>query len=162
VSAGRHSTWLFPASLLVSLLLALMPVPGALAMLKPYWPALVMLYWILEAPERMGLGTAFLFGLAADLVFGTLFGEQAVRLAILAFLALRFRARIRFFPLWQQALAVLVLLLNDRAVVLAIRVFTGEGWPAPGFWLAPAAGMLLWPLVFLLLDGLSQRLRGRR
>jgi rod shape-determining protein MreD len=162
VSTNRHSYWLFWASLLVALLLALMPLPAPLQALKPYWPALVMLYWILEAPEGIGLGLAFLFGLVADLLFGTLFGEQAVRLAILAFLGMRFRARIRFFPLWQQSLAVLALLLNDRVVVLGIRVLAGEGWPHPSFWLGPFVGMLLWPWLFLLLDGLGQWRRGRR
>ena len=58
----------------------------------------------------------------ADLVSGSLLGEQALRLCVLAFIVLRFRARLRFFPLWQQALALLVLLINDRVVVLMVRI----------------------------------------
>jgi rod shape-determining protein MreD len=162
MSVSRHAPWLPWVSFLLALLLGLAPLPELLSPLKPYWLALVLLYWILEAPDRISLGTAFVLGLMADLLFGTLLGEQALRLVIIAFLAARFRSRIRFFPLWQQALAVLVLLLNDRIVVLIVRLLSGEGWPASGFWIAPWVGMLLWPWLFLLLDGASQWLRARR
>jgi hypothetical protein len=37
-------------------------------------------------------------GLVGDLAFGTLIGEQALRLTVLAFIVQRFRARLRFFP----------------------------------------------------------------
>jgi rod shape-determining protein MreD len=107
------------------------------------------------------LGVAFAVGLFADLVYGTLLGEQALRLVILVFLVSRFRPRLRFFPLSQQALAILALLLNDRVIVAAVRAFTGEGWPPVLFWASPVVGMLLWPWLFLLLDDLRLRQRNR-
>ena len=72
----------------------------------------------------------------------------------MAFILQRFRARLRFFPVSQQALAIGGLLLNDRIVVAAIHVALGIQ-PLPGlFWVAPLVGMLLWPPVFVLLDAL--------
>jgi cell shape-determining protein MreD len=59
---------------------------------------------------------------------------------VLAFIVLRFRARLRFFTLTQQALAVFALLLNDRIVVLMVRGFSGEGLPPWTFWLSPVRG----------------------
>src|SRR5690606_33122276 len=103
MSRDRVRSGLFPASILAALLLGLLPFPAAAAAFKPYWLALVLVYWLLEAPERAGLGVAFVVGLLADLLYGTLLGEQALRLTMLAFIVLRFRARLRFFPLWQQA-----------------------------------------------------------
>ncbi|HET6604441.1 MAG TPA: rod shape-determining protein MreD [Xanthomonadaceae bacterium] len=157
----RFRPGLFPASIAVALLLGLMPFPDAIVGFKPYWLALVLCYWLLEAPERAGLGVAFALGLLGDLVYGTLLGEQALRLTVLAFITLRFRARIRFFPLWQQALAVLALLLNDRIVVMMIRGFSGEGAPPIQFWYSPLVGTALWPWLFLLLDELRLKLRER-
>lgn len=159
MSRARSGPLLFSASLLLAVLAGLLPFPGPLAPLKPLWVALVLVYWLLEVPQRTGLGLAFMLGLGADVVFGTLLGEHALRLVILSFLVLRFRARLRFFPLTQQALAVGALLFNDRVVVAAIRSFTGEGWPPWSFWVSPLSGVLLWPWLFLLLDDL--RLRGR-
>lgn len=159
MTRSRSGPWLFWLSLLAAVALGLLPMPTAIHAFKPFWLALVAIYWLLEDPHRIGLGFAFVLGLAADVVFGTLIGEYALRLVVLAFLVLRFRARLRFFPLTQQAAAIGALLLNDRVVVLMIRVFTGEGWPPVEFWWSPISGMLLWPWLFLLLDEL--RLRGR-
>jgi rod shape-determining protein MreD len=150
---------LFPASLLVALFLGLLPIPADLAGLKPFWLALVICYWLLETPERVGLGVAFGVGLAADLVHGTLLGEHALRLCMLSFIMLRFRPRLRFFTLGQQAVGAV--LLNDRVVVLMIRGFSGEALPAPSFWLSPLVGLALWPWLFLALDGLRLHARQR-
>ena len=155
----RVQGWLFGGSLAVAFLLQLMPLPLALAPLKPYWVALVLIYWAIESPERVGLGFAFLLGVVGDVLTGELLGEQALRLAVLMFIVLRFRARLRFFPVWQQSIAVLGLLLNDRIVTLMVRGFSGEAMPSSAFWFAPLVGMLAWPFVFLLFDDLRTRLR---
>lgn len=157
----QHGSNVILATFLSAFALALLPLPDYLAAFRPNWLALVLCYWVLEAPARIGLGVAFMLGLAADLVFGTLIGEQALRLCVIAFIVLRFRPRLRFFTLLQQALAILALLLNDRVVVLMIRVLSGEGLPPWEFWIAPWIGTLVWPLLYLLLDDVRLRLRLR-
>jgi rod shape-determining protein MreD len=159
VNRLRMQAWLFGGSLAIAFMLQLMPLPQPLLPFKPYWVGLVLIYWAIEAPERVGLGFAFLFGLGSDVLTGELLGEQALRLVVLAFIVLRFRARLRFFPVWQQALAVLALLLNDRIVMLMVRGFAGEAMPSAAFWIAPLIGMLAWPLLFLVFDDLRARLR---
>ena len=149
-----RSPWILPLSLLAALLLALLPMPAALLPLRPYWLALVLAYWVMEDPDRVGLGFAFLVGLVADLVIGSLFGEQALRLVVITFILQRFRARLRFFPMSQQALAIGALLLNDRIVTAAIRMLLSEPALGGSAWLSPLLGMLLWIPVFMLLDGL--------
>jgi rod shape-determining protein MreD len=161
MNRNREPRWLLFGSLALAVVLGLVPLPELVAPFRPYWVALVLAYWSLESPDRVGLGTAFAVGLLADVVHGSLLGEQALRLVILVFLVLRFRPRLRFFPLSQQALALFALLLNDRVVVAAVRAFTGEGWPPALFWVSPLVGMLLWPWIFLLLDDLRLRQRGR-
>jgi rod shape-determining protein MreD len=150
---------LFLLSLILACLLQLMPLPELLLPFRPYWLGLILVYWALEEPERIGQGRAFLLGLVGDVLQGDLLGDQALRLAALAFIVLRFRARLRFFPMWQQSLAVFALLLNDRVLSLMERTFTGDPLPPMSFWYAPVAGMLAWPWVFLLLDDLRARLR---
>ena len=152
--------WVLPVSLLLALLLGLVPLPAILQPLRPYWLALVLAYWVLEEPDKVGLGVAFLLGLLADLVFGGLLGEQAMRLAILAFILDRFCARLRFFPLSQQALAIGGLLLNDRVVSAAIHLVLGEPQHPWGYWWAPLLGLLLWAPLHLVLDALRLRRRG--
>ncbi len=155
----RRSQWLLPISVFIALLLGLLPLPALLQPVRPYWLALVVAYWVIEDPDRAGLGFAFLMGLLADLAFGGLLGEQALRLTVMAFILQRFRSQLRFFPLSQQSLAIGGLLLNDRVVSAAVHVTLGEPQLPWSFWWAPLVGMALWAPIFLLLD--SVRL-GRR
>jgi rod shape-determining protein MreD len=155
----RLALWWFIGTLVFALLAMLVPLPDVLEPFKPYWPALVLLYWSLEAGDRVTLGLAFAMGLAADLLDGVLLGEQALRLTALVFIALRFRSRLRFFPMWQQTLAVLALLVNDRILLTIVRVFAGDALPPASWWISPFVGAALWPFVFLLLDDLRMRLR---
>lgn len=156
MSRARFASSLFLLSVLLALVLGLMPVPDWAAAFKPFWLALIVAYWVLEAPAHVGLGAAFVLGVAADLVFGTLFGEYALRLVVLAFIVQRFRPRLRFFPIEQQSLAVFALLVNDRIVAAAVRVFLGEGLPPLAFWLSPLTGLLLWPVVVTVINLLRQ------
>ena len=139
-------------SLAVALLLTVIPLPIALVQLRPYWVALVVIFWCLETQDLISLNRAFLLGLLLDLLTDSLLGMHALELVILVYLVMRFRARLRFFPPWQQALSVLALLLNDRIIVLWIISLKGDALPPPSFWLAPVIGTLLWPWVFLLMD----------
>lgn len=151
--------WLLYGGLLVSVLFTVFPLPAGISEARPYLLALLIAYWIMEAPQSVGLGTAFVAGLVADLVTASPLGEQALRLVVVAFLVQRFRARLRFFPLWQQALAIGLLLLNDRIIAALINAVIGGGWPTWSSWMSPALGMMLWPWLFVLLD--LARLRAR-
>jgi len=159
MKAVRLPSLMYWVSIVLAFVLTLMPLPDALRAAKPFWLAILVVYWALEAPERMTLGRAFLLGMVGDLLTGSLIGEQALRLVVLAFIVLRLRSRLRFFPMPQQALAVLALLVNDRIVMLMIRSF-GDSAPVElAHALGPIVGALLWPWVFLLLDGLRLRAR---
>ncbi len=159
MSRRTREQLLFYGSLALALLLMLVPLPQALEPIKPWWPALVLIYWTIEDADHVGLGFAFGFGLLADLLTGVMFGDQALRLLVIVFISLRFRARLRFFPMYQQSAAVGVLLLNDALLRTVIRALAGLPLPSAASWLAPILGALLWPFLFLLLDSLRARLR---
>lgn len=160
MSRLRSRGWVLPASFSLALLFGLLPLPELLLPLRPYWLALVLAYWVIETPDRVGLGFAFCTGLLADLMFGGILGDQALRLVVMAFILQRFRARIRFFPLSQQALAMGGLLFNDRVIDAAIHLLAGERLLPWSYWWAPLLGMALWVPLYLLLDAL--RLGKRR
>ena len=139
-------------TLAIAMLLTLLPLPSLIDPLRPYWVALVLIYWCLEAQGLVSLGLAFATGLVLDLLTGSLLGLHALSLIVLVYLVTRFRARIRFFPPWQQALSVFALLMNERIIVLWIMSLRGEPLPSLAFWLAPMVGTAIWPWLFLLLD----------
>ena len=155
----QRRAWVLPVSLLLAILLELLPLPDVLQPLRPYWPALVLAYWLLELPERIGPGTAFLYGLLGDLTYGSLLGEQALRLVVIAFILERFRARLRFFPMSQQAMTMGVLLLNDRVINAVIHLVMGVPQVPVLTWCAPLIGAVLWAPLHFLLDALRLRKR---
>ena len=138
--------------LVVALLLTLLPLPGQLEALRPFWVGLVLIYWALELREMVSLGLAFILGVLLDVLTASLMGLNALSLVVLIYLVQRFRARLRFFPPWQQALAVLGLLVNDQIIRLWVSSLLGEPLPTWHYWLSPLVGMALWPWLFLLLD----------
>jgi len=146
----RYSTLVL--MLVVALLLTMLPFTDAASPFRPYWVGLVLVYWTLEVREMVSLGMAFVVGIVLDTLSGSLMGMHALSLVIMIYLVQRFRARLRFFPPWQQALSILALLVNDRIIQLWIYTLLGEPIPTWQYWLAPLVGMAIWPWLFLLLD----------
>ena len=149
---SRESRSLIFLTIVLAVLLTLIPMPAMLAPFKPYWVALVVIYWSLETQDMISLGLAFLIGIALDILSASLMGLHALSLGVMVFLVQHFRSRLRFFPPWQQALSVLGLLVNDRIILIWITALMGEPLPTWKYWLPPLIGMALWPWVFLFLD----------
>jgi len=159
MTSSRESRSLILLSIMAAVFLSLLPLPEMLVPFKPYWVAMVLIYWTLETQDMISLGLAFLIGLVLDTLSGSLMGLHALSLVVMVFLVQRFRSRLRFFPPWQQALSVLGLLVNDRIILIWITVLLGEPLPTWEYWLPPLVGMALWPWLFLLLDRIRARLR---
>lgn len=149
---GRESLWLVVLTLAAAVLLTLLPVGESLEPFKPYWVALVVVYWALETYDGVGLGTAFVTGIVLDVLTGALLGMHALSLIVMVFLVQRFRPRLRFFPPWQQALSVLALLVNDRIILIWVTALVGEPLPTWKYWLPPLVALAIWPWLFLFLD----------
>jgi rod shape-determining protein MreD len=143
----------------IGILFEIVPLPQVLQPFRPWLLAMLLVYWAIEAPLMVGFGTAFVLGLLADLASASLLGEQAMRLVIMVSLVQRFRARLRFFPLWQQAVAVGMLLYVDRAVVAILHLVFGLPQMPLVNLLAPVVGIFLWPWLYVLID--MARLRAR-
>jgi rod shape-determining protein MreD len=159
VTSRRESRSLFFLTITAAALLSLLPLPESLLPFKPYWVALVMIYWSLETKDMISLGMAFIIGLMVDILSTSLMGLHGLSLVVMVFLVQRFRSRLRFFPPWQQALSVLGLLVNDRIILIWITALLGEPIPTWEYWLPPLVGMVLWPWLFLLLDRIRARTR---
>ena len=161
MKSRRESRSLVLLTMIAAVLLSLLPLPDVLLPFKPYWVAMVVIYWALETHDMVGMGLAFLTGLLVDILSGSLMGMHALSLVIMVFLVKRFRSRLRFFPPWQQAISVLGLLVNDRIILIWITALLGESMPTWQYWLAPLVGMAIWPWLFLLLDRTRAGVRRR-
>src|ERR1035437_5972753 len=101
--------WFVLASLLCALVLNFLPTSAWPWM--PDWVALVMLFWSVREPRRVGMGSGFLLGLAMDVADASLMGQHALAYVLAAYVASSLSRRILWFPLGQKALHILPLLL---------------------------------------------------
>jgi rod shape-determining protein MreD len=108
--------------------------------------ALVLTFWCVHQPRKMGIGIAWALGLVMDASNGALFGQYALAYALLAYAALALHRRILRFTLWQQAAHVLVLLLASQVLMLAVRLASGGTYPGLAFFVGSLLAAALWPV----------------
>jgi rod shape-determining protein MreD len=137
------------ASLLLALGLNLVPLGRNPAL--PDLLALVLVFWNVHQPRRVGIGAAFVFGLLMDVHQGALLGQHALAYSLLSYLAITIHRRVLFFRIGEQMLHVLPLFITSQVVSLVIRMIAGDGFPGWTLSLAPLIQTLLWPLVSWLL-----------
>ena len=113
--------------------------------------ALVLVFWCIHQPRRMGIGIAWLLGLVMDTANGALFGQHALAYAALAYTAHGLHRRILSFPPWPQALHVLVLLLGSQLIMLAVRMLAGGTFPGAWYFFGSLVSAALWPLATFIL-----------
>ncbi|MBE0620105.1 MAG: rod shape-determining protein MreD [Burkholderiales bacterium] len=118
----------------------------------PDLTAVVLAFWCIHQPRRVGIGIAWTLGLLLDVGNGALLGQHALAYSVLAFLAFAVHRRILWFPPWQQALHLLLLLLSTRLLMLVIRIAAGADFPGWSYFAGSFICAALWPtLSFLLL-----------
>jgi rod shape-determining protein MreD len=144
-------------SLLLGLVLAILPLPQALSPLRPEWVLLILVYWGTAFPRRVGILTAAGMGLCLDILGQQLLGQNAVTLAIVAFIVSQIYPRLRVFPIWQQSMVVGFLVLLTRSIDLWIRGASGFPPETLVFWLPILSSALLWPLVYHVLRATRRR-----
>ena len=150
--------WFVAITLALAFTVNLLPLSGFALALRPDFFALVLLYWAIHQPRWIGIGVAWACGLLTDVVEANLFGQHALAYAILGFAASYFHRRVLRFPLWQQALHVLGLLLIAQLVVLVLRLMSGATLPTAAIILSSVSSALIWPVVSALLQW-PQRVR---
>jgi rod shape-determining protein MreD len=136
-------------SLLLALVLDLMPWRAIVWL--PDWVALVLAFWCIHQPRRIGIGIAWAVGLLVDAGNSSLLGQHALAYAVLAFAAIGLHRRIQWFSPWQQAAHVLLLLLASRLIMLVVGMIAGGLFPGVAYFAGSFVAAALWPVVSFLL-----------
>ena len=144
-------------SLLMALALTIAPVPDLMAPTRPEWVLLVLIYWGMAFPRRVGILSAFLAGLLLDVLQHQLLGQNALSLAVAMYLVLQIYPRLRVFPVWQQAVVVALLVALVKLLNLWIRGATGFPPGSALYWIPVLTSALVWPFVYHLLRDARRR-----
>ncbi|GAB1385301.1 rod shape-determining protein MreD [Melaminivora sp.] len=137
-----------PAFIALSLLLALLLVmlPLGRVLWTPDWLLLVLVFWGLHQPARVGMGLAFALGLVVDVQQSALLGQHALVYALALFAVQAGARRLLWFDAPIQALHLALLFLPAHALQVLLRLAGGAGLPDITLLLAPLLETLLWPV----------------
>lgn len=151
VEAKASGRGIIAATLAIAIWLSVIPLPDWARWARPEWVAMVMIYWVIALPHRIGIGAAFATGLVLDVVEGSPLGENAFALAIVAYLALSLYQRMRMYAVWQQSGIVFVLIGLNQLLCHWVQTLTSKVVPTMLFLLPALISALLWPTAMLLL-----------
>lgn len=144
-------------TVLIAMMLTILPLPDWAIWLRPEWVMLVMIYWCLAIPERFSVGVAWIIGLLLDILQGTLLGQHALALSVVAYFIVKFHPRLRLYPIWHKTLIVFLLSLVYLALLYWVQGLMGilpRSWEA---WSPAMTSALLWPWIFIVLRDLRRK-----
>lgn len=141
--------WFVWGSLMAAMLVNMLPIGRT-----PWMPdllALVLVFWNVHQPLRIGVATAFAFGLAMDVHQTALLGQHALAYTALSFFAITIHRRLLWFSVPAQSVHVFPLLAAAHAIELVLRLATHGSFPGWSVLLAPVLEAALWPVMTVVL-----------
>lgn len=157
--ANPFATVVILITVFVAMMLNSIPLPQWAVWYRPEWVGLVVIYWWMMMPNQVSLGWAWLIGLLIDVLYGSVLGQHALAMLILAYVVQRFYLQIRLYPTWQQSLYVMAVILLYQSIIFITQGMLHQihtGWL---FWLPAITSMILWPWVAMILRDLRRRIR---
>ncbi len=129
-------------------------MPDSWQIWRPSWVMLVLSFWVLYIPERVGLFWALIVGLMLDVILNTSMGLHGFALAITTFILQLLYKRIRLFPLWKQGLSLAIVSAVYLAITYWLGRLTGKSIDTLP-WIGIVLNGILWPWIYLLLKQIA-------
>ncbi len=119
---------------------------------------LVLAFWCLYEPRRVGLFTAFLFGLLMDVHDAAPLGGQALVYGLVAYGVVLLSKRLQRFNAIVQALHLLPVFVLPAAVHGLLSSWLQGQWVGWNWLWSALLTLALWPVLYILLHYLPNRL----
>ena len=148
----RHATWVIFLTFSIAYLLAIVPFPAWAMSYRPEWVPMVLIYWVMALPYRVGIGWAWVVGLLLDILEGSILGVNALSLVILAYVTLSLHQRMRMFTIFQQSGLMLALIGLNVMICNWLQIITDQTVSSNLiFLMASVTSAIIWPSLFQLL-----------
>jgi rod shape-determining protein MreD len=131
-------------SLFLAFICLLLPWSGLALTIRPDFLLLVIIFWLIRAPNLCNVGTAWFAGLLMDLATGGIFGQYALAYTITAFFAVMYQRRLVLYSGTQQLVYVIILLFIAQISLLILKIFAGAHFIGWTYFLPSLSGVLMW------------------
>jgi rod shape-determining protein MreD len=149
--------WVILLTFFIAYLLAIVPFPEWAMIYRPEWVPLVLIYWVMALPYRVGIGSAWVAGLMLDILEGSILGLNALALVALAYITQSLHMRLRMFSTFQQSGLITTLVGLNLMICHWLQLATGQTVPSSLlFLIAALTSALMWPFIFQILRQLRR------
>jgi rod shape-determining protein MreD len=146
-------------SIIVAMMLTILPIPHGLALFRPPWVLLMILYWLSVSKSNQGIIYIWLAGIGLDLITVATLGEHALALLIACFALQNYTLRLRFYPMWQQCIIIGAYALIYQLSISLVQISLSDRTGVYFFWAPALTSMFFWPWISLLLNSQTRRYR---
>ncbi len=142
---------LIAMTLLLSLVLAVTPLPSLIDAFRPDWVLLVLVYWCIALPHRINVGTGWLCGFLLDILLGSVLGTHAFILAFVVYICSTNYLTIRNFSVWQQSIIIGLVTAFYHLVDYWLQHFLTTAFFMPELLWPILTNTLIWTGIFYVL-----------
>jgi rod shape-determining protein MreD len=144
-------------TIVFAFMLTIMPIPEWAMEFRPDWVTLVLIYWAMAMPEKVGVTIAWIVGLMLDVSHGSVMGQHALGLVIVIWIIHVQHQRLRVASLVQQAVVILFLLFLKQLLVLWVSGIMGRTPDSWLYFMPSLTGAIIWPWTYLVLRDLRRK-----
>ena len=148
-----RAPWVIYVTLFMGLIFVLIPLPIEWRVVRPDATALILFYWVIALPHRVGIFTAFYVGILQDVIKGSPLGLSSPGLMLATLFLLLNYQRVRHYDRVLQCSVILLMLSVSLALNSGSEV---DQFMVPG---GTILGLLLSVLCWLPTKTALRRLR---
>lgn len=112
--------------------------------LLPNFVALILVFWNVFQPRRVGIALAWLLGIITDVHQGSLLGQHALAYSILSYGAIALHRRLLWYSIKGQALQLFPLFFLANLSVMLVSLFFSGITPSWTYLVAPVLTAACW------------------
>ena len=161
-SSKRNKLWIY-LTLVISLFIDLYMFPDAVMHLKPLFTLLVLIYWNMALPDKVGISEALVIGLLLDILPGPILGLHALLFVLVTYICQRFFYQFRVSPVLQQSIILFFFFFVFKMILAFDFVDVSSGVSVSDIqYLLNAStfafvSSLMWPIIFFILREIRRK-----
>ena len=141
----------------IALVLSCLPMPSWVSYARPQWVFVVLLFWLIYTPQKVGPLSAFILGFIVDLLMGNVLGEHALIFVLFTYFIQKCLRYIQGMPLWQQMLGLGVCTLVNLGLQYGFLRMMGIHEIGGHLLLPAVSNMVIWPWLYFLCKDVNPR-----
>tara|TARA_X000000368_G_scaffold343683_1_gene282331 strand:+ start:1889 stop:2392 length:504 start_codon:yes stop_codon:yes gene_type:complete len=158
----KNQLWIY-FSLFLAVIMDNYLFPESTLNWKPLLTLLVLIYWNMALPDKVGIFEALFFGIIMDILNGSILGLHGLLFVLITYICQRFFYQFRVSPIWQQSVILFFLFFIFKMAFsfdyfnVRLGLNVSDGFYLINTFLFALVSSLFWIPTFFLLRELRRR-----